>query len=159
MSLTNNETQMITKTINNVLQISFEKDIIIDPCAGNGSMIEAIDSLTQFTFYYQAYSRQQSESLLHKKIDPIDFLTIDYQQFDKTVLAGLWYNKVHVISCPAESEITHFLNKCSEFADTISFILPKNYLSPILSNYHLSLYVEINNDYILKVWERKPNVN
>ena len=158
MSLTNNDTQMITKTINNVLHISFEKDIIIDPCAGNGLMIEAIDTLTKFTFHYQAYSRQQSQSLLHKKIDPLDFLTIDYQQFDKTVLAGLWYDKVHVISCPPESDILHFLNKCSEFADTISFILPKNYLSPILSNYHLLLSAEINNDFILKVWERKPKM-
>jgi hypothetical protein len=149
-------TSIINTAINyikNVLQISFDKDIIIDPCAGKGDLMNGIDFLARFTFHYQTYSIK-SESLLEQRIMPLDFLSIDYQQFDKTALAGLWYDKVHIISCPPENDIAQFLKKCSEFADTISFIMPKTYLSPIVSNFHLSLLAELDDTSMLKIWSK-----
>jgi hypothetical protein len=146
MTLTNDT---IITYINNVLHIVYDKDIIIDPCASNDDLISMIDTLAQFTFHYD----------MNKKVNSLDFLSLDFQQFDKTVLAGLWYDKVHIISRPQPEMIGQFLKKCSEFADTISFILPKDYLSPILSNYHLLLSIELDEEWILKVWERKPNNN
>ena len=138
--------------INNTLHISFEKDIIIDPCAGKGDLIDGINSLANFTFHYEAYS---NKSFADKNITPLNFLSVDFKQFDKTVLAGLWYDNVHIISCPPMEEEGYYLNKCSEFADTISFILPKNYISPIISNYYLLLSTELDDEWCLRIWNKK----
>ena len=142
--------------INKTLQISFEKDIIIDPCAGKGELINGIDFLARSTFHYDTYSNNIQSN---KKIMPLDFLSIDFQQFDKTVLAGLWYDNVHIISCPPIETVGEYLKKCSEFADTISFILPKNYLSPILSKHYLLLSAELDETYMLKIWKKKKIID
>jgi hypothetical protein len=136
-SIINNAINYINKT----LQISFEKDIIIDPCAGKGELINGINFLARFTFM------------------PLDFLSVDFQQFDKTVLAGLWYDNVHIISCPPVETVGEYLKKCSEFAETISFILPKNYLSPILSKHYLLLSAELDETYMLKIWKKKKIID
>ncbi len=146
-------TSLIELSINyikNTLAISYEKDIILDPCAGKGDLIDGIDSLAKFTFHYQVYS-----DITNKKIMPLDFLSVDFQQFDKTILAGLWYDDIHIISCPRPDEVGRFLKKCSEFADTISFILPKTYLSIIVPNYYLLLSAELDEENILKIWKKK----
>jgi hypothetical protein len=85
----------------------------------------------------------------------LDFLSIDFQQFDKTILAGLWYDDIHIISCPRPDEVGQFLKKCSEFAETISFILPKDYVSLIVPNYYLLLSAELDEENILKIWKKK----
>ena len=148
--MTNELINDCVKYIKNTLHISFEKDIIIDPCAGKGELVDAIDSLANFTFHYQIYSKSTN-----KKIIPLDFLSVDFKQYDQTILAGLWYDNIHIISCPRPDEVGQHIKKCGEFAETISFILPKNYLSIILPNYHLLLSEQLNEEYILKIWSKK----
>ena len=95
-------------------------DLIIDPCAGCSNFVIAIQNLPATSLFYSA----EHNRLSHSSIQPLDFLTVDFNQFDKTVLSGLWYDYVHIISYPPDHIAPSFIKKCCEFADSISFILP-----------------------------------
>ena len=141
-------TSKIFKYIETCLNISYEKDIIIDPCAGKGDLLEHINTLSRYNFHYDVNPTKVG-------IDALDFIKIDYDRFDKTILAGLWYDYVHVISYPSETDALSYLQKCSEFADTISFILPRKYSHIVLQNYHHLFTADITDNTSLKIWKRK----
>lgn len=94
-----------------------KKDTVIEPSAGNGAFIPAIQLLTK---QYKFYDIEPE----HDKIKKKDFLTIDY--------CKKWMHKiVHVIGNPPfgrqSSDAIKFIKLCCKFATTISFILPKSF--------------------------------
>ena len=149
MPLTDETITQCVNYIKNTISISYETDIVIDPCAVTGDLIKALDKLVKFSFYYHLNPS-------HPDIQPVDFRLVDFPKFDKTILSGLWYDSVHIISCPAEAEAANLLEKCGEYADSISFIMPvKGEPCFHLPNYALLLTAEINETYSLKIWRRK----
>ena len=143
-------TTKIFKYIEACLNISYEKDIIIDPCAGKGDLLEHINKLTRYNFHYDINPVKAST-----RIDTLDFIKVDYERFDKTILSGLWYDHVHIISYPSETDALSYLQKCSEFANTISFLLPRKYSHIVLGNYHHLFTADITDDTVLKIWQGK----
>lgn len=148
MSLTDENITECINYIKNSLYISYDKDIIIDPCAVKGILIKELDGLVLYSFYYDVEAN-------HPAIELLDFLTVDFQKFDKTILSGLWYDKVHIISYPSDLNALSYLQKCAEFADTISFILLEKYASITLVNYDLLFKKQIKDDYSVNIWKRK----
>lgn len=116
-----------------------ENDLIIEPSAGNGSFIEIIKELTKNHKFYDLIPE-------NKEIIKQDFLLLDIDKIiepftnykvngkipenSKNSL-GKPYKKIHIIGNPPfgrqSSLAIQFIKKCCEFADTISFILPKSF--------------------------------
>lgn len=136
-------------------------DIVIDPCCGDGSFYSNINHQNKIGI----------DILPH--IDGVikhDFLTWDYSCIKSD------RSKVLVISNPPfgkqGSLAMNFIKRCSEFADTIGFILPLSFAKPSVKNkipefYHLE-YEEIlpEDSYLLdgdnydvkcvfQIWKRK----
>jgi predicted RNA methylase len=111
-------------------------DIVVDPCCGDGSFYSNINHQNKIGI----------DILPH--IDGVikhDFLTWDYSCIKSD------RSKVLVISNPPfgkqGSLAMNFIKRCSEFADTIGFILPLSFAKPSVKNkipeyYHLE-YEEI----------------
>jgi len=95
-----------------------ENDLIIEPSAGDGSFIKIIKELTKNHKFYDLIPE-------NKEIIKQDFLLLD---IDKIIQP---YKKIHIIGNPPfgrqSSLAIQFIKKCCEFADTISFILPKSF--------------------------------
>lgn len=95
-----------------------ENDLIIEPSAGNGSFIKIIKELTKNHIFYDLIPE-------NKEIKKQDFLLLDVNKIIEP------YKKIHIIGNPPfgrqSSLAIQFIKKCCEFADTISFILPKSF--------------------------------
>jgi len=95
-----------------------KNDLIIEPSAGNGSFIKIIKELTKNHKFYDLIPE-------NKEIIKQDFLLLDV---DKVIEP---YKKIHIIGNPPfgrqSSLAIQFIKKCCEFANTISFILPKSF--------------------------------
>lgn len=108
---------MCKNAINKYVEIK-KTDIIIEPSAGNGSFINMIKAITN---NYRFYDIMPENNNIIKQ----DFLTFDY----KNLKSG--NNKIHIIGNPPfgrqSSLAIQFIKKCCEFADSISFILPKSF--------------------------------
>jgi hypothetical protein len=156
MSLSDENIHACIRYITNPSYISYDKDIIINPCAGTGNLIEHIGPLARFTFSYDVTNPSKRPD-----IRKLDFRTVDYKWFDRTKLAGLWYNRVHIISCPNAIEAEAYLIKCAEFADTIAFILPKALIIhfQVPPEYTIKLFAEIDDKWLLKIWDRTVSIN
>ena len=118
--------------INEKIKIN-EKDLCIEPSAGNGSFIKGIKSLFD---NYKFYDIEPDNEMIIKQ----DYLELDYNRSIKE------FKKVHVIGNPPfgrqSSLAIKFIKKSCEYADSISFILPKSFKKESLKkhfplNYHL----------------------
>jgi hypothetical protein len=93
-------------------------DLIIEPSAGNGSFIKIIKELSKNYKFYDLLPE-------NNQIEKQDFLLLDIEELIKP------YNKIHIIGNPPfgrqSSLAIQFIKKCCNFADTISFILPKSF--------------------------------
>lgn len=95
-----------------------DNDIIVEPSAGDGS----------FSDILRSHSNLYSYDIEPKKsyITELDFLQLDVSIFDDM--------KVHCIGNPPFGKngnlANSFVKKCSEFAESISFILPKSFKKP-----------------------------
>jgi len=110
--------------------LNFSEDaLIIEPSAGNGSFIPFIKQCTSNYICYDIHPE-------HDEIIQCDFLNIDTKQYEK-------YKKVHVIGNPPFGRQSHlagkFIRKCSEFSDSISFILPKSFKKESMQNRYFPL--------------------
>ena len=111
---------------NNCIQILKTKieitknDFIIEPSAGNGSFIQSIKELTTNHLFYDILPE-------NNEIIKQDFLELTISQI-KLLTNN---NKIHIIGNPPfgrqSSLAIKFIKKCCEFANTISFILPKSF--------------------------------
>jgi len=102
-------------TIKTHLEINYQ-DLIIEPSAGNGSFILGIKELTCNNLFYDI--DPENNEILKQ-----DYLLLDLQQFKDKM--------IHVIGNPPfgrqSSTAIKFIKKSAEFANSISFILPKSF--------------------------------
>lgn len=106
-----------------------ENDMIIEPSAGNGSFIEKIKTISNNYKFYDIAPE-------NKEIIKQDFLNLNHGKLKNE------YNNVHIIGNPPfgrqSSLAIQFIKKCCEFANSISFILPKSFKKDSMQN-HFSL--------------------
>jgi len=114
-------------------------DLVIDPCAENKHIITHIKNLMCASLFYNSFILSDA----HPSIQLLDFSTVDFNKFDKTELSGLWYDKVHIVGIPSEDIAPYLIQKCCEFADSISFILPNGTNKYFTKEYHLLFSMEL----------------
>jgi hypothetical protein len=118
-------------------------DLIINPCASvnvdDNHFINSIKNLSATSLFYSS----DISKTIHPLIEELDFLQVDFKQFDKTVLSGLWYDYVHIIGSPPDHAAIDFIKKCCEFADSISFILPYGLDDYFSEEYKLVFSIEL----------------
>jgi hypothetical protein len=165
MELNPKDISKIMYYISNEIEISYENDISINPCAGKGEFVDALETLTKFNFHYENFDENDDDKthFKHPRITSLNFLDLDYSKYDKTILSGLWYNKVHIISHPPEAKANLFIEACSQFANTMSFILPISdtiadtiaaYPFDFIKKYKLHFEERINEHFVLKIWKK-----
>lgn len=97
-----------------------DNDLIIEPSAGDGAFIEGIKSLVYNRLFYDI--EPENEEIVRQ-----DFLALDIYD------TGLneFLNKIHIVGNPPfgrqSSLAIKFIKKSCEFADSVSFILPKSF--------------------------------
>lgn len=136
-----------------------KNDLIIEPSAGNGAFISEIKNLSNNWRFYDI--KPENDEIIEK----------DYLELDEIFK----FKKIHVIGNPPfgrQSSLAIKFIKKSEFADTISFILPKSFKKDSMKryfplNFHLifeedipenSFLVDgnINNvETVFQIWEKK----
>lgn len=104
-------------------------DLIIEPSAGDGAFIKGIKSLTDNYKFYDLYPQNEE---IEKQ---------DYLEVNSNAMWEIKYDnkiKIHVIGNPPfgrqSSLALKFISKSCEFADSISFILPKSFKKDSLQN-------------------------
>jgi predicted RNA methylase len=121
------------------LNISYERDLIIEPSAGNGAFISRIKTLTK---HYKFYDIEPENVEILKQ----DYLELDGQLFVDR------YQKIHCIGNPPfgrqSSTAIQFIKKSATFCDSISFILPKSFKKDSLKKhfplkFHLLYEIDI----------------
>lgn len=140
-----------------------KNDLIIEPSAGNGVFIEFIKNLSKNTLFLDIKPE-------NKMIQKQDFFDINTDILKKK------YKKIHIIGNPPfgrqSSLALKFIKKSSEFADTISFILPKSFKKDSIKkkiplNFHLifeqnlpkNSFLVQNKEYdvpcVFQIWQKK----
>jgi hypothetical protein len=108
-------------------------DLIIEPSAGNGAFIKDIKNLSNNFKFYDIDPE-------HEEIIKQDFLELENPTSD---------NKIHIIGNPPfgrqSSMAIKFIKKSCEFAQTISFILPKSFKKDSLKK-HFDKYFHLINE-------------
>ena len=124
--------------IKKYIEINKQKDLIIEPSAGNGVFIPYIEKISKNHIFYDLKPE-------HEDIIKQDFLKLNFKDKNK-------YNKIHIIGNPPfgrqSSLAIKFIRKSCEFCDTISFILPKSFKktslkSKIPLNFHLLIQKDL----------------
>ncbi len=93
-------------------KIDKDQDIIIEPSAGCGSFISAIQSLCNNTLFIDIDPK-------HNSIKKSDFLKFE-ENLNK-------YKEVHIIGNPPFNNVTKFIKKACKIATKIGFILPLSF--------------------------------
>jgi predicted RNA methylase len=100
-------------------------DAIIEPSSGNGSFIDGIKSLSKNYIFYDLEPE-------HNEIIQQDYLLYNSDEIKSK------YENIHVIGNPPfgrqSSLAIKFIKKSCEFADSVSFILPKSFKKDSLKN-------------------------
>ena len=164
-------TETIVKLCVNLIKthviIDKEKDICIEPSAGNGSFINYLKLLF---LNYRFYDIEPE----HEEILKQDYFTLDNTNF--TCYTDNNLGKIHVIGNPPfgrqSSLAIKFIKKSAEYCDSISFILPKSFKKDSLKNnfpvyFHLVCEYDlpensfmVNNKYhdvpcVFQIWVKK----
>lgn len=117
--------KMCYNEIKPILNIDNEKDLIIEPSAGNGAFIKIIKKLCN---NYKFYDLMPEDDNIKKQ----DYLLLDYKKFENN------YNKIHIIGNPPfgrqSSTALKFIKYSANYCDSISFILPKSFKKDSLKN-------------------------
>jgi len=140
-----------------------EDSLIIEPSAGNGSFIDKIKTLSK---NYKFYDLEPENEQISKQ----DFLEFDYTHIKEE------YSKVHIIGNPPfgrqSSLAIKFIKKCCDFANSISFILPRSFKKDSMkkhfaNNFHLMFEIDLienaflvngiesNVPCVFQIWEYK----
>lgn len=108
-------------------------NLIIEPSAGNGAFISGIKSLTSYHKFYDIEPQTNEFNIVKQ-----DYLMLDYSHINNA--------NIHIIGNPPfgrqSSLAIKFIKKSCEFADSISFILPKSFKKESMKkhfalNFHL----------------------
>ena len=125
------------------LKINKDKDLIIEPSAGNGSFIDGIKSITKNHRFYDLKPEERE-----------DIIEQDYLVYE----CNEDFKKIHVIGNPPfgrqSSLAIKFIKKSCEFCHSISFILPKSFKKDSLKrtfplNFHLIYEIDLPNNSFL----------
>ena len=109
----------------------YKNDLVIEPSAGNGAFIKCINTYNNLLLDIKPEN---------KKIIKKNFLKYNYNNIIKQ------YDKIHAIGNPPfgkkASLAIKFINKCCEFCNSFSFILPRSFNKLFLQksiplNFHL----------------------
>lgn len=152
--------------------ISIQKeDIVIEPSAGNGAFISGIEELSNHNFFYDIEPD-------HPKIFQNDFLEVDLDTLREFVDSEN-VRKMHFIGNPPFGRQSCmaflFIKKCVQYADTISFILPKSFKKESMQrhfpdNFHLVFEADLlenaflidgkvhNVPCVFQIWEKKEMI-
>jgi hypothetical protein len=102
-----------------------DNDAIIEPSSGNGSFINGIKSLSKNYIFYDL------------EPDHNEIIQQDYLLFNPNELKSK-YENIHIIGNPPfgrqSSLAIKFIKKSCEFAESVSFILPKSFKKNSLKN-------------------------
>ena len=160
-----NIVEMCLNFVKKIIEITSD-DLIIEPSAGNGSFISGIKSLSS---NFRFYDLEPDNNKIIKQ----DYLLLDYSNIKET------FNKIHIIGNPPfgrqSSSAIKFIKKSCEFANSISFILPRSFKKSSMQKcfpLHFHLIFEeniqdnafmVNNEpynvpCVFQIWEKK-NVN
>ena len=105
------------------IDVDKERDIVIEPSAGNGAFIAGIRSLSHQCLFYDLVPE-------HPDVVKQDYLEFELESDASDVMSSK-KGKVHVIGNPPfgrqASLAKKFIKKSSSFADSVSFILPKSF--------------------------------
>jgi hypothetical protein len=142
-------------------------DLIIEPSAGNGAFINGIKLLSS---NYRFYDLEPEGTGEPNEIIKQDYLLLNYDDLKSQ------FAKIHVIGNPPfgrQSSIAiRFIRKSCEFANSVSFILPKSFKKDSLKktfppNFHLIFEidlpyksflvdgVEYDVPCVFQIWEKK----
>lgn len=126
----------LVKTNLNIL----ENDLIIEPSAGNGSFIKKIKELSNNCIFYDL--EPENDEIIKK-----DFLNLELKKNKDNNNVN-----IHIIGNPPfgrqSSLAIKFIKKCCQFANTISFILPKSFKKDSMKkhfsdNFHLITEIDL----------------
>ena len=113
--------ELCINTIKSSISIN-KKDLIIEPSAGGGAFIKYLKLLTKKQIFLDIAPQ-------HKDIIKQDYLTFDPLTLEDINVTN--NSKIHVVGNPPfgrqSSLAKKFIKKSSEFAQSISFILPKSF--------------------------------
>jgi len=143
-----------------------KNDLIIEPSAGNGSFVNCIKELTNNYLFYDIEPENNEEIMKE------DFLKIDLNNLINK------YKKIHIIGNPPfgrnSSTAIKFIKKSCNFANTISFILPKSFKKESMQKYFKNTFhliyesdlnensflvdnIEVNVPCIFQIWIEDKN--
>jgi predicted RNA methylase len=123
--------------LKNVLKIDYDKDLIIEPSAGQGAFIKPIYKLCKNSIFIDKYP-------MHKNV-----IKMDYLKFNVDVSK---FKKVHIVGNPPfgfkASMAIKFIKHSVKFCDTIAFILPRSFAKYSMQksmplNFHLARSMSI----------------
>jgi len=144
------------------IEIDPIRDLVIEPSAGNGSFIPLIKEISK---NYRFYDLEPE----HSEISKQDFLN----------LMVVSEHKIHLIGNPPfgrQSKLARaFIHHSCQFANTISYILPKSFKKPSFQktfplNYHLMAQIDLpensfltnNKEYdvpcVFQIWEKQTTL-
>lgn len=124
-------------------------DLIIEPSAGNGAFFSAIRELTKNKKNTLFLDIDPPEAC-SKEILKQDYLSFDILKVHKPILIAS--QKIHIIGNPPfgkqSKTANQFIKKSAEFANTISFILPKSFKKPSMkrvfpTHFHLVKQIDL----------------
>jgi predicted RNA methylase len=102
-----------------------DNDVVIEPSSGNGSFIGGIKSLSKNFIFYDLEPQ-------HIEITQQDYLLFNPNEIKSK------YENIHIIGNPPfgrqSSLAIKFIKKSCEFAESVSFILPKSFKKDSLKN-------------------------
>lgn len=140
----NSAVKLCYKNIKNTVNINFDKDLIIEPSAGNGSFIEMIKSLSK---NYHFIDIEPENNNIFKA---------DYLNYEINIEG---YQKIYIIGNPPfgrqSSLVLKFIKKTTEIADCFAFILPKSFKKDSMKSkinlyFHLELEIDLpKNSFLL----------
>src|SRR6056300_294976 len=140
-----------------------QKDVIIEPSAGNGAFIEGCKNICNNCLFYDIEPE-------HNDIVKQNYLDFDYSDIQQK------YNNIHIIGNPPfgrqSSLAIKFIRYSCLFCNSISFILPKSFMKESMKykvplNFHLVSEIELDNEAfhvngqsytvpcIFQIWVRK----
>ena len=145
-------------------------ELIIEPSAGNGAFINGIKTLgiDNSCPQYRFYDLEPDHADIEKQ---------DYLSFDSESIMN-HYQRIHVIGNPPfgrqSSFAIKFIKKSCEFADSVSFILPKSFKKDsmhksfplnfhLIEEYDLPEEAFLLNGYshnvpcVFQIWEKRDN--
>lgn len=114
-------------------------DFILEPSAGNGSFIPGIKEMCGNHLFGDLIPE-------HEEVVEQDFFKFDFRPYQAK------FNRIHVIGNPPfgrqSSLARNFIKKACQFADTISFILPKSFKKDSMKatfplNFHMAIDFEL----------------